>query len=126
MRRLLLDTHTLLWALGRPDMLSTEACTAIAEPENLVHVSIASLWECTIKAAIGKLDLPDDFVSVVQNGGYRLLPIQPSDLDELRTLPMHHRDPFDRMLIAQARNLDLVLVTRDQAIADYDVKLLAS
>lgn len=126
MQRLLLDTHTLLWALASPSELRPQARTAIAEPENLVHVSIASLWECTIKASIGKLDLPDDFFAVIQRGGYRLLPIQVADLDELRTLPMHHRDPFDRLLVAQARVLGLTLLTRDNAISQYDVRLLGS
>jgi PIN domain nuclease of toxin-antitoxin system len=126
MKRLLLDTHTLLWALGSPAELTPEARAAIAEPENLVHVSIASLWECTIKAAIGKLDLPDDFFAVIGHAGYRLLPIQIPDLEELRGLPMHHRDPFDRILIAQARTLGLVLLTRDRGIAGYDVRTLAS
>ena len=126
MQRLLLDTHTLLWALGSPSELSPEARSAIAEPENIVHVSIASLWECSIKAAIGKLDLPEDFFAVIQHGGYRILPIQIPDLVELRGLAMHHRDSFDRILVAQARVLGLVLLTRDSRIADYDVRTLES
>jgi PIN domain nuclease of toxin-antitoxin system len=126
MRRLLLDTHTLLWALGSPSTLHPEAYAAIADPDNLVHVSIASLWECTLKAAIGKLDLPEDFFAVIQGGGYRLLPIRIADLEGLRELPLHHRDPFDRLLIAQARVQGLVLVTRDSAVAQYDLRTLPS
>jgi PIN domain nuclease of toxin-antitoxin system len=126
MERLLLDTHTLLWALSSPLELSDKARSAIAEPKNLVHISIASLWECTIKASIGKLDLPDDFFSVILRGGYLLLPIQVSELAELRALPMRHRDPFDRILVAQARVQGLILVTRDKLVSEYDVRTLSS
>lgn len=122
--RYLLDTHALLWALGEPGTLAPAAREAIASPANLIHVSIASLWECTIKASIGKLDLPPDFLDVIAETGYDALPIRLPHLAAYRSLPMHHRDPFDRLLVAQAQAEALTLITRDQEIAKYPVQLL--
>ena len=123
--RFLVDTHALLWALGAPSALSPAARDAIANPSNLIMVSNASLWECAIKASIGKLDLPDDFFDSVPEAGYEVMPIRISHLNVYRTLPMHHRDPFDRMLVAQARAEALTLISRDPEIAEYDVEILA-
>lgn len=122
--RFLVDTHTMLWALGEPSSLSTAARDAIADPANLVVVSSASLWECAIKASIGKLDLPEDFFDSIPEAGYEVLPIRITHLNVYRTLPMHHRDPFDRMLVAQARAETLTLISRDTEIANYDVDIL--
>jgi PIN domain nuclease of toxin-antitoxin system len=122
--RYLVDTHSLLWALGDPETLSPSARDAIASPSNLIFVSSASLWECAIKASIGKLDLPEDFFDSIPETGYEVMPIRTSHLNVYRTLPMHHRDPFDRMLVAQARAEALVLITRDPEIARYDVETL--
>jgi PIN domain nuclease of toxin-antitoxin system len=122
--RFLVDTHALLWAFGKPDALSSAARNAIADPANLIVVSSASLWECALKASIGKLDLPEDFFDSVPEAGYEVLPIRISHLNVYRTLPMHHRDPFDRMLVAQARAEALTLITRDPEIASYDVDIL--
>jgi PIN domain nuclease of toxin-antitoxin system len=123
--RFLVDTHALLWALGEPSTLSREARDALADPSNLVVVSSASLWECAIKASIGKLDLPEDFFDSIPEAGYEVMPIGISHLNVYRTLPMHHRDPFDRMLVAQARADALTLISRDPDIAKYDVAVLA-
>jgi PIN domain nuclease of toxin-antitoxin system len=122
--RYLVDTHTMLWALGEPDALSAVARDAIASPSNLVFVSSASLWECAIKASIGKLDLPEDFFDSIPDAGYEVMPIRISHLNIYRTLPMHHRDPFDRLLVAQARAEALVLISRDPEISKYDVEVL--
>lgn len=122
--RYLVDTHAMLWALGEPAALSTVARDAIASPSNLVFVSSASLWECAIKASIGKLDLPEDFFDSIPEAGYEVMPIRISHLNIYRTLPMHHRDPFDRLLVAQARAEALVLISRDPEIAKYDVEVL--
>lgn len=122
--RYLVDTHAMLWALGEPDALSAVARDAIASPSNLVFVSSASLWECAIKASIGKLDLPEDFFDSIPEAGYEVMPIRISHLNIYRTLPMHHRDPFDRLLVAQARAEALVLISRDAEIAKYDVEVL--
>ena len=122
--RFLVDTHALLWALGEPGTLSREARDALADPSNLIVVSSASLWECAIKASIGKLDLPEDFFDSIPEAGYEVMPIGISHLNVYRTLPMHHRDPFDRMLVAQARAEALTLISRDPDIAKYDVTVL--
>jgi PIN domain nuclease of toxin-antitoxin system len=122
--RFLVDTHALLWALGEPSALSRQARDALADPSNLIVVSSASLWECAIKASIGKLDLPEDFFDSVPEAGYEVMPIRISHLNVYRTLPMHHRDPFDRMLVAQARAEALTLISRDPDIAKYDVAVL--
>ena len=122
--RYLVDTHALLWALGEPEVLSPPAREAIASPGNLIFASSASLWECAIKASIGKLELPEDFFESIPEAGYETMPIRISHLNVYRALPMHHRDPFDRMLVAQARAEALVLISRDQQIAKYDVEVL--
>jgi PIN domain nuclease of toxin-antitoxin system len=122
--RYLVDTHTLLWALGDPETLSPRARDAIASPSNLIFVSSASLWECAIKASIGKLDLPEDFFDSIPESGYELMPIRTAHLNVYRTLPTHHRDPFDRILVSQARAEALILITRDPEIARYDVETL--
>lgn len=122
--RYLVDTRAMLWALGEPGALSTIARDAIASPSNLIFVSSASLWECAIKASIGKLELPEDFFDSIPEAGYEVMPIRISHLNIYRTLPMHHRDPFDRLLVAQARAEALVLISRDPEIARYDVEVL--
>jgi PIN domain nuclease of toxin-antitoxin system len=122
--RFLVDTHALLWALGEPSTLSRQARDALADPSNLIVVSSASLWECAIKASIGKLDLPEDFFDSIPGAGYEVMPIRISHLNVYRTLPMHHRDPFDRMLVAQASAEALTLISRDPDIAKYDVAVL--
>lgn len=120
----LLDTHSLLWALGKPDALSDSARTAIGDANNVIHVSIASLWECAIKASIGKLELPKDFFDAVTTAGFEELRIRISHLKVYGVLPMHHRDPFDRMLVAQATAESLTLISRDSKIAKYGVNIL--
>lgn len=122
--RFLVDTHALLWALGEPGTLSRQARDALADPSNLIVVSSTSLWECAIKASIGKLDLPEDFFDSIPEVGYEVMPIRISHLNVYRTLPMHHRDPLDRMLVAQARAEALTLISRDPDIAKYDVAVL--
>ena len=120
----LLDTHSLLWALGNPDALSEQARTAIGDANNIVHVSTASLWECAIKESIGKLELPEEFFDAVARAGFEELQIRISHLEIYGGLPMHHRDPFDRMLVAQATAENLTLITRDSKIAGYSVDIL--
>ena len=123
--RYLLDTHTLLWARAAPDLLSADALAVLESADNALYLSIASLWECAIKSSIGKLDVPDDFYRTVA-GDYEILGIDVSHVEACASLPMHHRDPFDRMLVAQARIGGLALVTRDQDIARYDVPVVTA
>lgn len=121
---LLLDTHAVLWWLGDDRRLGARTRKAIASPGVEVLVSVVSLWEARIKQSLGKLVLPDSFRTSIGEQGFRELPILGEHTDELLRLPSHHRDPFDRLLIAQARTGGLTLVTADENIASYDVRLL--
>lgn len=122
--RLLLDSHALLWALTAPEKLSSDAARAVAAAANNVWFSPASVWELEIKRAQGKLDLPENWLDAVERSHFVELPIRSSHAASAGRLPWHHRDPFDRMLIAQALVEDLRLVTRDRSAAAYGVKLL--
>jgi PIN domain nuclease of toxin-antitoxin system len=124
--RLLLDTHTLLWALGSPEELVAEARSAIVDPENDIAVSAASTWEIAIKGARGKLRIPAELPDQIATSGFEELPVTIVHSIEAGALPRHHSDPFDRMLIAQAQIEGLTLVTRDQRFADYGVATLAA
>lgn len=123
--RLLLDSHILLWTVFEPGKLSAAMREAIVNTDNLVCISIASLWEIAIKQSIGRITLPDAFFNTIyQQSGFDLLLIQPSHVKHYLTLPLHHRDPFDRLLVAQAKVEQLILVTCDEAIMRYDVPIL--
>ena len=119
----LLDTPALLWARSTPDILSSDALAVFKDPECLLFVSVASLWECAIKCSVGKLVLPNEFYQIVDKD-YRIMEINLAHLEAYRLLPMIHKDPFDRMLIVQAQLGDLTLVTRDENIRRYDVAVL--
>ena len=121
---LLLDTCTLLWWVGG-HAVSTEAAEAIAHPDNGVWVSVASLWEISIKRSIGKLTVSGDLDAMVDED-FEHLPINAAHARLAGRLPRHHRDPFDRMLVAQAQAQGLTLVTRDRNIRKYDASFLAS
>ncbi|WP_405061623.1 type II toxin-antitoxin system VapC family toxin [Kribbella sp. NBC_01505] len=123
MARLLLDTHVLIWWLQGSSELSGELKERI-ETELEVYVSAASVWELSIKMASGKLPAPDDLLEWVRRSGVSELPISLEHGDVAGRLPAIHRDPFDRMLIAQALVERLTLVTRDGFIQQYDVPVL--
>ena len=123
--RYLLDTHTLLWARTAPDVLSADALAVLESADSALYLSVASLWECAIKSSIGKLDVPDEFYRTVA-ADYEILGVEMSHIEACAKLPMHHRDPFDRMLVAQARLGGLTLLTRDRDIAKYDVPVVAA
>lgn len=121
--RLLLDTHVLLWWLqGAP--LSEDAAEKIADPSNDVIVSAATVWELSIKRQLGKVDMPPGLVDQCHAEGFALLAMDARHADRAGSLPLHHTDPFDRMLVAQAEIDTLILVTRDRALASYGVHLL--
>lgn len=121
MSRLLLDTHALLWWLGDDPGLSSDARVAIADPGNEPLVSAASVWEIAIKRALGKLEAPDELPSVIVEAGFAWLPVTAAHAWHVRDLPLHHRDPFDRLLVAQALLERLPVVTGDPRLADYGV-----
>lgn len=121
--RLLLDTHVLLWWLEDSAELS-DALKDQIDTELEVYVSAATVWELSIKAAAGKLKLPDDLVGLIERSGLSDLPIRNAHAELAGRLPLIHRDPFDRMLIAQALVERLTLVTRDGLIRRYDVPMI--
>lgn len=122
--RLLLDTHVLLWALADPAHLGDGARLAIQDGRNEVLVSAATVWEIAIKRAAGKLDAPDDLLGVALATGFGSLPISARHASIAGALPPHHRDPFDRMLVAQARVESLTVVTRDERFDLYGADVL--
>jgi PIN domain nuclease of toxin-antitoxin system len=121
---LLLDAHALLWWLADDDGLAPAARRAIADPMSDVLVSAATVWEIGIKRSLGKLDAPTDVIGGIDKAGFDGLPVTLADADLAAGLPPHHRDPFDRMLVAQASRLGAVLVSRDPAFGPYDVAVL--
>ncbi len=121
MSRLLVDTHVLLWWLTNDSSLSPTARTEIADPENEPLVSIASLWEIAIKRSLGKLSAPDDLPDRIANEGFSWLSLSAEHAWEVRKLPMHHRDPFDRLLVAQALIERLPVITADPRLQPYGV-----
>jgi PIN domain nuclease of toxin-antitoxin system len=121
---LLLDTHVLLWWLDDNTRLSARAKTAITNGENVVFVSAVTIWETRIKEALGKLKLPRNFRSVLETQPFIMLDISAEHAHAIAKLPAHHRDPFDRMLIAQAQVERLTLITSDTRIKQYKVSVL--
>ncbi len=123
--KLLLDTHILLWWLAGDDALPHPAGEAIADGDTAVIVSAASAWEISIKRAAGKLDAPDDLLDACAANGFDTLAITAAHALAAGALPLHHNDPFDRMLIAQARSDDLTVVTVDPRFSEYHVAVLS-
>jgi PIN domain nuclease of toxin-antitoxin system len=120
--KLLLDTHLLLWSISDSSRLSRLAHTLIGDTENEAHFSVVSLWEIVIKTSRGKWDFKVDAAKVrrnLLNNGYVEMPIVSSHVIMVSTLPALHRDPFDRLLVAQARVEGITLLTADSKIAQY-------
>ena len=123
--QLLLDTHVLLWSLAGDDRLGDRAVDLIEDGRNVVYVSAASIWEISIKRSLGKLRVPGDVPTEVDAASFVRLPISFEHAVEVAALPDLHADPFDRMLIAQARTDRLTLMTHDVVMQHYDVQLIA-
>jgi PIN domain nuclease of toxin-antitoxin system len=121
--RLLLDTHIFLWWRSNDRRLGSHIRNAIASAD-VVFVSAASAWEVEIKVRLGRLSIPDTLESGVEESGFEQLPILFSHAEASGTLPLHHQDLFDRMLIAQALAENLTLVSHDRCMAAYDVAVL--
>ncbi|WPE24311.1 type II toxin-antitoxin system VapC family toxin [Shinella zoogloeoides] len=123
--RLLLDTHTLLWWLNDDEKLGARARDLIGDPANDVLVSAVSLWEITVKLRIGKLDADiEEILAILPDQGFQRLDISDAHLVALAGLPVHHRDPFDHLLIAQAFAEDAHFVSEDQNVPLYGVPFL--
>ena len=121
--RLLADTHAALWLLGEDKRLSSRADELLTDATNEVLLSAAVVWEVAIKRSLGKLDAPDGFAQRLLDGGAVALPISIDHARAVRSLPWHHRDPFDRMLVAQAALEDAVVVSNDSRLRSYDVSV---
>ncbi len=117
--RILLDTNLLLWWLEASPSLSVQAREMIRDPENTVFVSAVSLWEIWLKQSVGKLRLPVDFTERMAAESFESLPLMASHNQQVSLLPWRHRDPFDRMLVAQAQVESFVLLTADEALTAY-------
>jgi PIN domain nuclease of toxin-antitoxin system len=121
MANYLLDTHVLLWWLADAKELPEGARRLISDPDHILYVSAASIWEMRIKQRTGKLELPADFASALAGYSFEELPITHAHAHAVEKLPLHHRDPFDRMLIAQAKCEALIVVTRDRVFERYGI-----
>ena len=122
--KLLLDTHVLLWWLDDSPRLPSPMRELIADPERTVLISTATLWEIRIKQNLGRLVLPPQFDAAIDEGGFLWLPVSRKHADATSELPLHHRDPFDRMLVAQARCEQLTLLTVDARLSAYGKNVL--
>ena len=128
--RILLDTQAWLWAASAPERFSSRARSLVEATDSELFLSAASAWEIAIKYALGKLRLPEAPVKYVPSRVEHLrmitLPINLDHALHVATLPHHHRDPFDRLLIAQAQLEDLLILTADPILGAYDVKIIAA
>lgn len=125
---LLLYTHVFLWSYESPEKISSQAMSELSNSSNDLFLSLASIWEIQIKIGASKLQFQDSLKDILKNqqelNGFKILPIELSHALHLENLPLHHRDPFDRMLISQAIAENMTLVSADKRFADYDVNLL--
>lgn len=122
--RVLLDTHVLLWWLANPERLSPKAVDTIADPSTEGLVSVVSIWEMVVKQALGKLDMPTDLMDVLQEEQFEILDVRAAHALGLRDLPLHHRDPFDRMLVSQCTQENCPLLTRDANMKAYAITVI--
>lgn len=120
--RLLLDSHVLLWLMA--GSLRAEAIDRLVDERNELFVSAVSIWELEVKRLKGKLDAPCDLLDRVERAGFQFTALTPDNALDAARLPLHHRDPFDRLLVAQAQAEAATLVTHDEALAAYDVPIM--
>ena len=124
MRRLLLDTHVLVWWLSDTDKLSSQSVSAISDPRNEVFVSTVTGWEIAHKRVRNQITAPENLGVVIEERGFTQLPLTFHHAESAARLPLHHRDPFDRFLVAQAQADGLTIVTRDRRMPLYGVHIL--
>lgn len=121
----LIDTHVLIWLDQKPERLSDHILGVLRDPQHDVYCSAASLWEIAIKLNLGKLEAPGPLPEMLERYEFEELPVTAQDAEATRALPLHHRDPFDRMLIVQAMARNLVLVSGDRQMLAYEVAILS-
>lgn len=124
--RLLLDTHVLIWVFSRDSQLSEAAAEAIRDGDNQVFVSAVTAWEISIKKALGKLLVPGNYQEGLRRYRFTSLSITTEHALAVEQLPPHHKDPFDRMLIAQAQIENLTLISHDPKMKAYGIPILAT
>jgi PIN domain nuclease of toxin-antitoxin system len=122
--KLLLDTHAALWFLSGDERLSENAKRHLTDDTNRVLLSAAVVWEVAIKRSLGKLAVPTEYVSLLLDAGVQPLAVSVAHAAGVEHLPPHHRDPFDRMLVAQAEIEGAAVISRDGALRPYDVTLI--
>lgn len=119
--RYLLDTHVILWWFTTPEKIKSKAQKIIKDRSNTIFLSSASFWEMAIKKSLGRLTLPHNLIEAVAAENFTILPIMPEEGLGVADLPLLHSDPFDRLLVIQAKLHDLVVITKDSKIAEYPV-----
>lgn len=122
--RILIDTHIFLWLAYEKERISRQVEACLGNPQHTVYLSVASLWEIAIKSSLGKLAITDNLFDAALESGYKLLPLEIRHIEAVRRLPFHHRDPFDRMLAAQAQTDELTLITQDPRMLPYGLKTI--
>jgi PIN domain nuclease of toxin-antitoxin system len=121
----LIDTHVLIWLDQKPERLSDHILGLLRDPRHVVYCSAVSLWEIAIKQSLGKLLVQQPLPKMLEQYELEDLPVTAQDAEATRVLPLHHRDPFDRMLIAQAMTRNLVLVSGERQMLAYEVAILS-
>lgn len=120
----IIDTHIFLWAISEPDKVDVQKRIALESPANTVYVSSISIVELMIKSSLGKLQINFDPVEIAEQSGFDLLDFSAQDAMRLKNMPFHHKDPFDRMLIAQSNARAFSLMSDDHKLSLYDCKLI--
>ena len=120
----LIDTHFFIWSMDKTKNLSLQIKSLIEDPRNDIFISVASVWEMIIKRSLGKLKLPRDIERGIKSAGFKILAIEISHVLGVEKLPPHHKDPFDRLLVAQAKAVGLIILTDDSKIKKYNVAVL--
>ncbi|MFC6103507.1 type II toxin-antitoxin system VapC family toxin [Olivibacter domesticus] len=127
MQHNLLDTHTFIWFVNGDNQLSSKAKKSIENERTVNYISVASLWEIAIKISLQKLELGRPFAqieNIISSNGFQLLPISFDDTIKISTLPFHHRDPFDRIILCQSMTKNLQIISKDKNFKLYNISLL--
>ncbi len=122
--KIILDTHIFLWSLSEPEKISSEKIFEIKTLANTIYISSISIAEIMIKSSLNKLEIPFDPIEMVEKSGFEFLDFSAKDAVMLRDMPFHHKDPFDRMLIAQSKSNKFHIMSEDRKFKLYDCKLI--